>query len=203
DTDFESQRPNQFRVEATGGARFEVGDDLGSLNPQWVDLRTMGPGTFGGDVAKYRVIDTSTGAYLSVGGTWVNSSDVNRKTGFAEVDVNDILERVAAMPMQTWRYKVEGEEIRHIGPMAQDFQASFGFGGDPKGISSLDADGVALAAIQALYQLTNELERRTTQLETQQRRIETLEAQFMDLSKRLAPLQIDRLTVSLMPAKSQ
>lgn len=34
--------------------------------------------------------------------------------------------------------------------MAQDFHAAFGLGSDDKGISTVDADGVALAAIQGL-----------------------------------------------------
>ena len=34
--------------------------------------------------------------------------------------------------------------------MAQDFRAAFGLGFDDKGIATVDADGVALAAIQGL-----------------------------------------------------
>ncbi len=34
--------------------------------------------------------------------------------------------------------------------MAEDFRAAFGLGSDDKGIATVDADGVALAAIQGL-----------------------------------------------------
>jgi len=36
--------------------------------------------------------------------------------------------------------------------MAQDFREAFGLGEDEKHISTVDSEGVALAAIQALYQ---------------------------------------------------
>ena len=37
-----------------------------------------------------------------------------------------------------------------MGPMAQDFRDAFGLGETELGISTIDADGVALAAIQGL-----------------------------------------------------
>jgi hypothetical protein len=189
-----SERDNQFRVRATGGARFDVGDDQGSYGggDQWVDIRTQANNSFP-NPADFRLIDTSTGAYLSLGGGWVNASDRKRKTDIRDVDAHWILEQVAALPIQSWRYKVDHETVRHIGPMAQDFQASFGFGGDPKGIMSVDADGVALAAIQALYRMTVELERRTRQLEAQQQRLDNLEASLRALEARLDPFDGQRL----------
>ena len=39
-----------------------------------------------------------------------------------------------------------------MGPMAEDFREAFGLGEDEKHISTVDSEGVALAAIQALYQ---------------------------------------------------
>ena len=46
--------------------------------------------------------------------------------------------------------------VRHLGPMAQDFRQAFGLGEDDRHISSSDADGVALAAIQGLNQKLEE-----------------------------------------------
>lgn len=60
------------------------------------------------------------------------------------------------MPTLTWNYKTEGEAVRHIGPTAQDFYASFGLGSTDKAISTVDAEGIALAAIQGLYEITQE-----------------------------------------------
>ncbi|MFO1302792.1 MAG: hypothetical protein U1F54_03620, partial [Burkholderiales bacterium] len=53
--------------------------------------------------------------------------------------------------ISTWAYKTEeAAGYRHIGPTAQDFHARFGVGYDDKSITTVDADGVALAAIQGL-----------------------------------------------------
>jgi cell division protein FtsB len=38
-----------------------------------------------------------------------------------------------------------------MGPVAQDFRAIFGLGEDERTIATVDADGVALAAIQGLH----------------------------------------------------
>jgi hypothetical protein len=71
--------------------------------------------------------------------------------------------------------------------MAQDFYAAFEVGEDDRHITSVDADGVALASIQALYALNQELRRQLEsqraeieRLKEQQKRIEALEARLAD-----------------------
>jgi hypothetical protein len=125
------------------------------------------------------VISTSTGAYLHTNGTWTNASDRNRKHLFAAVSGEDVLARLRTVPMQTWSYKNEETSVRHLGPMAQDFHAAFGLGDDDKVISTLDADGVALAGVQAL-------EARTT---AQREEIAALRAENRDLAARVARLE--------------
>jgi len=88
------------------------------------------------------------------------------------VDGVAVLERLDAMEISTWNYKAQDEGIRHIGPMAQDFRAAFAVGEDEKRISTVDADGVALAAIQGLKRLADEKDARIAALE---RRIVELE----------------------------
>jgi len=63
---------------------------------------------------------------------------------------------------------------RHIGPMAQDFQAAFGVGADDKHIATVDADGVALAAIQGLNEILKEKESRIAALEKRPEKLERL-----------------------------
>jgi len=111
-----------------------------------------------------RFIQTSTGAYLSSGGTWTNSSDRNLKTNIAAIDPQTILAKVASMPVAEWNYKAEDASVKHIGPMAQDFAAAFGLGEDDKHIATVDADGVALAAIQGLNTKLDAREQEITQL---------------------------------------
>ena len=85
-------------------------------------------------------------------GTITPNSDRNAKTDFAAVDNDSILERVSKLNIQQWRFKAETEGVKHIGPMAQDFREAFGLGENPTAIATVDADGVALAAIQGLNQ---------------------------------------------------
>ena len=83
-------------------------------------------------------------------------SDRNLKEHFAAVDGRDILARMAAVPVQIWNYKNQDSSIRHIGPMAQDFAVAFGVGESDEQISVVDANGVAFAAIQSLYEMIQE-----------------------------------------------
>ena len=92
---------------------------------------------------------TGGDASLSYGGTWTNASSRAYKTGFATIDPADVLARVVDLPITTWSYR-ESTEGRHMGPMAEDFHAAFGLANDDKSIATVDADGVALAAIQGL-----------------------------------------------------
>jgi len=95
------------------------------------------------------------------------TSDRNAKENFAAVDPGAILAKVAALPVTEWNYKTDPAEQKHIGPVAQDFQAAFGLDGfDDKHISAVDEGGVALAAIQGLNQkLTEQLKARDAEIE--------------------------------------
>jgi hypothetical protein len=60
-----------------------------------------------------------------------------------------VLNRLLALPITTWEYIGSAEGL-HLGPVAEDFKAAFGLAGDGQSIATVDADGVALAAIQGL-----------------------------------------------------
>ncbi|MCX4548045.1 tail fiber domain-containing protein [Streptomyces sp. NBC_01267] len=68
-----------------------------------------------------------------------------------------VLETVATLPLSTWRYLWEPEDVRHLGPMAQDWQAAFGFNQDGTTIPVVDGLGVALVCVQALNRRVEEL----------------------------------------------
>jgi len=96
----------------------------------------------------------SAGAALLPNATsWTTVSDRNVKKNFQPVNTRALLEKLAAIPIQQWNYKWEQDsDVPNIGPMAQDFKAAFYPGRDDKGISTLEFDGVELAAIQGLNQ---------------------------------------------------
>jgi trimeric autotransporter adhesin len=89
-----------------------------------------------------------------------------------------VLDCVAKLLIQQWRFKAEPEEVKHVGPMAQDFRAAFGLGEIPTAIATVDADGVALAAIQGLNQ---KLVERDAQMQALKRQNESLEKRLKAL----------------------
>ena len=125
---------------------------------------------------------------LEVAGTvsatsFINSSDRNLKEGFREVDAQEVLEAVATLPIQRWHFRRD-LQTQHIGPMAQDFHAAFEVGPDDKHIDTLDADGVALAAIQGLnHKLTEELKQKQTEITELRQRLDRLEQHLTEKSE--------------------
>ena len=116
---------------------------------------------------------TSTGARLTLSGYWTDVSDRNMKENFANINTRQVLETLASLPIQQWNYKVEEDGIRHIGPMAQDFYAAFGYGDSDTGLASIDTNGVALAAIQGLYEVVQEKDAQIAELETRLAEVES------------------------------
>jgi hypothetical protein len=141
------------------------------------DVACNGPNRFvaraSGGVYFYSSSDNSAGVRLAAGGAaWLAVSDRSAKAHFAPVDGRQIAARVGTLPLETWSYKSQDASIRHIGPMAQDFYAAFGVGEDERSIGTSDADGVALAAIQGLYQMALEKDALITQLRDQNAALE-------------------------------
>lgn len=104
-----------------------------------------------------------TGAVTAL--SFTPTSDRNAKRDIVEVDERAVLDKVAALPISTWRFK-QTDEL-HMGPMAQDFAASFGLGTDDKHINLTDISGVALAAIKALNNVVAEKDAKLLALEKQ------------------------------------
>jgi hypothetical protein len=123
----------------------------------------------------YRLFSSSgmsAGVSLAPGDTaWATLSDQNAKKNFAPVNGAEVLAKLAGVPVQQWNYKWEQDSaVPNIGPMAQAFKAAFYPGRDDKSITTLEFDGVELAAIQALN--------------------EKLEAENYQLRQRLANLEV-------------
>jgi hypothetical protein len=161
--DFPSAAANEFAVRAPGGARVITG--------------AAGPRSPGG-----------TGVALPAGGgAWSSLSDRNAKTNFATIAGGSILERLANLSIQSWNYRTQDASVRHIGPTAQDFYAAFQVGEDDRHISTVDADGVALAAIQELYRLNQkqnqQIEQLTRQLTERAREAEQMRVRLVRLEQ--------------------
>lgn len=173
--DFVSSGANQFIVRAANGVGINTSDigtgneltiqslsssaDIRLVTASGKDVRMTVSDTSGGLVyftnptpgsERIRVFGSSGGsASLSAGGTWTNASSRSYKENFTAVNGSDVLSRLVALPIMTWDYIGSAEGL-HMGPVAEDFKESFGLAGDGKSISTVDADGIALAAIQGL-----------------------------------------------------
>lgn len=138
--------------------------------------------------------NTYSGARLAPGtGAWAAYSDRNGKERVDLVDAGDVLQKLIAMPIATWQWKAESGGVRHMGPMAQDFHASFGLGSRDTEIVTIDADGVALAAIQGLNaKLEAKLAERDAEvalMRTELRSLRTEVAELRSLRSELAAIR--------------
>jgi hypothetical protein len=113
-------KPNEFLVRSTGGVTF------------------------------YSNASMTTGVTLPPGsGAWSSTSDRNVKIDASPINGGEILHRVLTLPVTQWKYRSE-PHVDHVGPMAQDFFTHFGVGEDDRHISTVDEDGVLLAAVKQL-----------------------------------------------------
>lgn len=160
----------------TGGVEFLI-DESGQV--------TMGPG------ANTVFTLTPTGD-LNISGTLSDASSRDIKENFEKTD-SSILDRVMELPIYYYNYKIDDDSILHVGPTAEDFSEVFNVGADNKHISPRDLAGVAVAAVQELYESVElkgfEMRAMQTELDAQQDRIAELEAQNADLEARLAALE--------------
>lgn len=140
---------NTFHVSATGGFRFITGSSH-SPNVTYI------PGDSAG---------------------WTTASTRTAKTNIDPVDPKAVLSDVEEMEVATWEYKDgdgAGQGVRHIGPMAEDFHAAVEVGDSDEHINSINADGLAFAAIQGLAE---KLDEKDVQLTEQADQIDDLEAE--------------------------
>lgn len=139
-----STEPNQFVIRASGGTRV------------------------------YSNADQSAGVTIHAGASaWAVNSDRNLKENFTPIDGKKLLEKIAALPISEWNYKTQSINVKHIGPVAQDFHAAFGLGDDDVTISTIDPAGVALAGIK---ELMNENRQLRVLIEGLEHRLQQLEA---------------------------
>jgi hypothetical protein len=145
----------EFAARASGGFRFRTSSDL------------------------------STGCNLPSGsGVWQCTSSRFSKDDFRDLDGESVLSRLAAIPVQSWRYKNESGDVRHVGPTAQDFYSAFRLGTDDASIGLLDISGVSIKGVQALEKRTSELKAENAALRAE------LQSLRKDLADRLARLEL-------------
>jgi hypothetical protein len=182
--------------QSTNNANFVWSDGAGiataSTNNNSVTFRATGGYRF------FTGTNTTDGAILKPNATsWSSLSDRNAKKNILPINGEEVLEKLAAVPIARWNYKWENDsDVPNIGPMAQDFKHAFYPGRDDKSISTLEFDGVELAAIQGLNQklekraktLEQELTRKDSEMEKLQGKVADLQSQLDKLQRAVARL---------------
>jgi hypothetical protein len=150
---FRNTANNEFAARATGGFRFRT--NLGG----------------------------TTGCNLPAGsGVFNCTSSKLTKENFEAVDGEQVLSVIRNLDITTWNYITEGKNVRHIGPMAEDFSSAFNLGAGNTSIGVQDLASVSLAAVKAL-------EERTAQLQAKTAEVDVLRAQLAAMEERLAALE--------------
>ncbi|MGV6852964.1 MAG: tail fiber domain-containing protein [bacterium] len=110
---------------------------------------------------------------MTIQGALNELSSKSSKEHFLSINPAKLLSAIANLSISTWNYKHQSDDNRHIGPMAEEFYAAFGFGTSDKKVRTGDVASVALAAVQALQQ---ELAKKDQQIKSLEQRLSALEA---------------------------
>lgn len=157
---FRNTANNEFAARASGGFRFRT--NLGG----------------------------TTGCNLPAGsGVFNCTSSRYTKENFSMANGEDILSRLRKVPVSTWNYISEGHDVRHMGPMAEDFFDAFKLGTGNNSIGVQDLAGVSLGAIKALDQRTSELQQKTAEVAQLQQQVNQLRESNNAMERRLAALE--------------
>jgi hypothetical protein len=125
------------------------------------------------------------------GDVWINNGTVMvtsyraSKENFRELDSQEILERLAGLPLSDWNYRKDADTVRHIGPVSEDFFEVFGYGEDDQHISPNDLAGVAIAAAQGLFDQVKEKDRR---IESMRLEMDLLKQEMVEMKQLLRSL---------------
>lgn len=154
-------------LERTGGATAVISakDDsvqVGSVTTHTVALMV--------DAEPVFLLDAN--GNVTIDGLLTEASDRALKENFRPVDGGDVLERLAGLPISTWNFIADGDDVEHMGPVAQDFFAAFGLGADDEHIAPMDANGVALAGVHELHQMVLERDAQIAELERENAELE-------------------------------
>ena len=180
-----------------GGSTIQFEDTSGDLHDWEVSATRFGFFITEEDSGVTEFILSRGTGNLTIAGTLMQNSDVDRKTNIHPVDPSEVLARVTELPISTWAYK-EDEKTLHLGPMAQDFFRQFGLGDSDRTIATIDTSGVALAAIQGLKQELDQKNAEILELRAEIERLnETANAQA-ELVSRIEDLAARLTTVELV-----
>ena len=110
-------------------------------------------------------ISTATGALLTAGGAWLNSSSRERKEHIQALSGAQALQALAELRPVTYNYKVDAEE-KHVGFIAEDVPELLA-SKDRKSLSALDIVAVLTKAAQEKSQMLERLSATVAELKAE------------------------------------
>ncbi|HEX8367910.1 MAG TPA: tail fiber domain-containing protein [Pyrinomonadaceae bacterium] len=129
----------------------------------------------------------TTGCNLPAGsGVFNCTSSRFTKENFLKVEGFDVLSRLRKIPVTSWNYISEGQQVRHIGPMAEDFFEQFQLGTGNTSIGVQDLAGVSIAAVK---ELDAQLQEKNAEIEKLKGEINLLKAKETEMEKRLQAIE--------------
>jgi len=171
---------NDWIVRAHGsGGKFRL-DETNTAGIAF-DLKPAGELELGGGLNAAG--NSTINGNLTVTGTFSNPSSRTLKTDVEAIDSREMLRRVVALPIYSWRYKSDTSGPEQIGPMAEEFRDAIGVG-DGYYLAGGTTAGVSLAAIRGLNEVVEHNGKELAQLRAHN---EELVARLTALEARLAP----------------
>ena len=110
---------------------------------------------------------------IRIKGSYLSGSSRELKQDIAPIETAAVLEKIQQLPIYEWSYK-QSPSSRHVGPMAEDYYATFGLAGQGKSLAATDMAGLAIAAAKELHENNEELEARNRELLERVARLERL-----------------------------
>jgi hypothetical protein len=161
---FRNTANNEFALRATGGFRFRTN------------------------------LNGTTGCNLPAGsGVFNCTSSRYTKENFIMVSGEDVLSRLRKIQVSTWNYISEGGQVRHMGPMAEDFYQAFTLGTGNTSIGVQDLAGVSLAAVKALDLRTAQLQQKSAEVDKLRVEVDMLRSANAAMEQRLTALEQNAL----------
>jgi hypothetical protein len=141
--------------------------DTSNSSSWFVGARDDGNFTLSHTSGGGRLLELDQSGNLITTGTINGVSTKIAKENVESLNLNSILERLSVLDVTQWNYIKDADDIKHIGPMAEDFHKAFALNGQDSTdrIAFSDSIGVALAAIKALIDKNKALEEKLENLE--------------------------------------
>ncbi len=127
----------------------------------------------------------TTGCNLPAGSGVFNctSSKFTKENFLSE---GNVLSKLRKINVTSWNYISEGNQVRHLGPMAEDFYDQFKLGTGNTSIGVQDLAGVSIAAVK---ELDEQLQQKNAEIERLQNEVKQLRSSQSELEKRLQTIE--------------